>query len=148
MTHRLNSFALAALLLAALPAGAAEYEVRMLDLGSDGTMVFEPGYLRVSPGDTVTFVPADRGHSSRSVVIPEGAITWEGEPDDRISILFDTEGVYLYACFSHLPMAMVGVVQVGEPVNLGAVEAGMAELKEFFDVNAERAREYLERVQG
>ena len=33
---------------------AADHVVKMLNNGADGMMVFEPGYLNVVPGDTVT----------------------------------------------------------------------------------------------
>ncbi len=52
--------AIAALGLAGA-AQAADHEVKMLNRGSDGgMMVFEPAFLKVEPGDTVTFVAGDK----------------------------------------------------------------------------------------
>ena len=41
---------------------AADHEVKMLDNGKGGAMVFEPGFLKAEVGDTVTFVPTNKGH--------------------------------------------------------------------------------------
>src|SRR5690606_12111270 len=45
--------------LFAAPAFGADHTVKMLNQGADGMMVFEPAFLKVAPGDTVTFVPTD-----------------------------------------------------------------------------------------
>ncbi len=71
-------FALAVALGIALgtaPAVAADHEVRMLNRGEAGAMVFEPAWLEVAPGDTVTFVPTDRSHNAESIaaMLPLGA---------------------------------------------------------------------------
>ncbi len=45
--------------------------------------------------------------------------TWpEGAPDKEVRIRVDAEGVYLYVCAAHRMMGMVGVILVGNPVNL------------------------------
>ena len=57
-------------------AGLAEtFEIQMLNKGETGRMVFEPAYLAVAPGDTVTFVPASKGHNAETIkgMIPDGA---------------------------------------------------------------------------
>ena len=57
-------------------AGLAEtFEIQMLNKGETGRMVFEPAYLAVAPGDTVTFVPASKGHNVETIkgMIPDGA---------------------------------------------------------------------------
>ncbi|MGN6876665.1 pseudoazurin, partial [Neisseria sp. P0021.S007] len=43
------------MLTASLSAYAANHEIKMLDNGKDGSMVFEPGYVNAKVGDTVTF---------------------------------------------------------------------------------------------
>ena len=47
----------------AAPAMAANFEVKMLNKGADGAMVFEPALTKVAVGDTVTFIPTDKGHN-------------------------------------------------------------------------------------
>ena len=60
-----------ALLLASTlfaPAVLAEvHEVKMLNRGSDGAMVYEPDHLRIAPGDSVRFLPSHSGHNAASV---------------------------------------------------------------------------------
>ena len=55
--------ATAALIVSAAPLMAADHQVQMLNKGADGAMVFEPGFLKIAPGDTVTFIPTDKSHN-------------------------------------------------------------------------------------
>lgn len=93
------------------------HEVQMLNRSSEGRpMQFEPAFLRIAPGDTVTFVPTDKGHNSESILnlIPEGADTWKGKINEEISITFEQEGLFAYKCQPHLGLGMVGLIQVGQ----------------------------------
>jgi pseudoazurin len=106
-------------------AGAAEFEVKMLSKGVKGEMAFEPDLVRIAPGDTVHFVPVHLTHDAVSIpgMLPEGAEPFKGELDTKLSVTFTVEGVYGYKCSGHYGMGMVGLVVVGEPVNLEAVKA-------------------------
>ncbi len=117
-----------ALCFALLPisAGAAEFEVKMLSTGIKGQMVFEPDLVRVAPGDTVHFLAVNAGHDAVSIpgMLPDGAEPFKGELDKDLTVTFTVPGVYGYKCSPHYSMyGMVGVVVVGEPVNLEAVRA-------------------------
>jgi pseudoazurin len=129
--------------MAAPSAGAfaADHQVLMLNKGADGqSMQFEPAFLKVAPGDTVTFVVEDRGHNSEAIpgMIPDGAETWKGKMNQDVSVTFATEGLYAYKCMPHVGMGMVGLIQVGDGAsNLdafksaklpGKAKARMAEL--------------------
>lgn len=107
-------------------AGAADHRVDMLNKDSEGRiMQFEPAFLQIAPGDTVTFVPTDKGHNSESILemIPEGADAWKGKINEEITITFDQEGFYAYKCQPHLGLGMVGLIQVGEnPPQLDTAE--------------------------
>ena len=73
--------AVAALVLLATPAMAANFEVHMLNKGADGqAMVFEPALTKVAVGDTVTFVPTDKGHNAETIkeILPAGAEAFKG----------------------------------------------------------------------
>lgn len=103
-------------ILAAGPAFSAEHEVVMLNVGSDGQrMVYEPAFLQIEPGDTVTFRATDPTHNAEMIpgMLPEGAESWKGRINEEISITFTEEGVYGYKCLPHYGMGMVGVIQVG-----------------------------------
>ena len=105
------------LFLLSIPAFAAEYEVKMLNNGTEGMMVFEPAVLKVAVGDTVKFVATDMAHNSASVFTPPGATVWKGAMNEEISITIDKPGVYIYECTPHAMMAMVGVIQASDGLN-------------------------------
>ena len=101
---------------AALPGIAEEYEVQMLTSGPDGElMVFEPAFLQIEPGDSVTFVPADPGHNAETIdgMLPEDAEPFKGAINEEISVTFEQEGLYGYKCAPHFAMGMVGLIKVG-----------------------------------
>lgn len=98
-------------------ASAAEYEVQMLNKGSNGMpMQFEPAFLKIAPGDTVKFVPTTKGHNSETIleIAPEGAEPWKAKINEEISVTFSQEGTYAYKCLPHFALGMVGLIQVGD----------------------------------
>lgn len=134
--------AIAAFSLASFSVGAAEFEVQMLNKGADGaTMVFEPAFLQISAGDTVKFVPTDKGHNAETIkgMFPEGGNEFKGKIGEEFSVTFDVEGAYAYKCLPHFGMGMVGMIVVGEaPANLEALQAvkvppkAAAKFEEFY----------------
>lgn len=108
----------AAALLAAGPgaAAAADHEVKMLNRGAAGMMVFEPPYLKVAPGDTVTFKSVNPSHNAETIpgMLPEGAQPFKGAMSKDVTVTFEKEGIYGYKCMPHYGMGMVGVIQVGD----------------------------------
>jgi pseudoazurin len=125
-----------------------EHEVKMLNSGADGIMVFEPAVIKISKGDTINFVATDMSHNSASLdgMIPAGADSWNGALSQDISITFTEEGVYVYQCTPHAMMAMVGVIQVGEAINLDTVKAEASQKKSIFVSNTDRLDEYLSQL--
>ena len=106
-------------------AHAAEFEVKMLNKGEKGAMVFEPDFLELAPGDIVHFVPTDKGHNVETMkgMVPEGADAFKTKFNEPISVTFDKEGVYGLQCKPHYAMGMVALVVVGEPGNLDEAKA-------------------------
>ena len=106
-------------------AGAAEVEVKMLNKGADGVMVFEPALVKINPGDTVKFVATDKGHNAEIIddMMPEGGEKFVGKINEELAITFDKPGVYGYKCKPHYGMGMVGMVVVGEATNLDKAKA-------------------------
>lgn len=125
---------------------AAEHEIKMLNSGADGVMPFEPGFLNVAVGDTVKFIATDRGHNSVSTLVPKGGPSWKGAFDEEIVVKLDTEGVYIYQCDPHVPMAMLGVIQVGEAVNLSEAQKAAKDLSAKFVMNKDRLDKYMAQV--
>lgn len=97
------------------PSFAAEHKVLMLNYGTDGSMVFEPSYVKAEPGDTITFVPQNSSHYVQSYAVPEGVTPRKGKLDEAFTVTVEKEGVYLYYCPPHLMMAMIGVIQSASP---------------------------------
>lgn len=109
------------------PAAAADFEVHMLNKGAEGAMVFEPAFVKVAPGDTVTFIPTDKGHNVETIkgMIPDGADAFKSKINETYKVTFDKPGAYGVKCTPHVGMGMVGFVAVGDaPANLGAVKTG------------------------
>ena len=117
--------ALGAALAFAQQAGAAEHEIRMLNKGEKGVMVFEPALVHAAPGDTVRFVAVDKGHNAETVkgMLPEGAEPFKGKINEEIVVTLDKEGVYGIKCQPHYGMGMVALIEVGAPVNLEEAKA-------------------------
>ncbi len=137
--------ALALAAVAALPsaAQAKEWQVKMLNKGSDGKlMVFEPAFLAVKPGDTVKFLATDKGHNAESVadMLPAGAKPFKGKINEEIVVGFNKPGLYGYKCLPHTGMGMVGVVQVGNAANKAQVTAAAQKLP---GLGKKRMNEYL-----
>ncbi|MBN3561469.1 pseudoazurin [Aliamphritea spongicola] len=138
-----------ALLLSALtvtPAYAAEYEVKMLNANEEGNMVFEPSVLQVEVGDTVTFIPSDPVHDSISVLTPAGANSWHGKRDQKISVVINKEGVYIYKCAPHYYYGMVGVIHAGNPVNLAEAQQAAKDISSKFLMNKDRLINYVDQL--
>jgi pseudoazurin len=125
----LKTAAIASLLVGALlgsaPVNAAEHQVQMLNKGAEGVMVFEPSFLKIAPGDTVHFVATDKGHNVLSVegMMPAGATPFAGKMNEDVTVTFDQPGAYGVECKPHYGMGMVGLIIVGDPVNLAEAKA-------------------------
>ena len=126
----------------------SEHTVKMLNSGDGGQMIFEPAVLKVSVGDTIHFKAADMSHNSASIdgMLPDGAESWSGQMNADISVTLDTEGVYVYQCDPHVMMAMIGVIQVGEAVNMNEIKTASNNLKSSFVMNADRIDTYLSQL--
>jgi pseudoazurin len=106
-------------------AAAETFEIKMLNKGEEGSMVFEPAFVAAQPGDTITFVPATKGHNAETIkgMFPEGFEGFKSKMNKEFSITLDQEGLYGIKCTPHYGMGMVALIQVGEPANLEEVVA-------------------------
>lgn len=115
----------AALLLAS-PVFAANIDVKMLNKGAEGVMVFEPAYIKANPGDTVTFISVDKGHNVESIkdMIPQGVEAFKGKINQDYVLTVTEPGAYLIKCTPHYAMGMIALVVVGDnPANLDQIVA-------------------------
>jgi len=123
--RKVMSLAAFALLMSASMTLAAEVEVKMLNKGAEGLMVFEPALVKIEPGDTVRFVATDKSHNAESIknMLPEGAAPFAGKMSEDVAVTFDKSGVYGIKCMPHYAMGMVALVVVGKPDNLDQAKA-------------------------
>ncbi len=98
-------------------AQADTHQIRIIDHSENQAMSFKPLFLKVNPKEKVVFKPAYPGHATESVFLPKGAKSWKAKPMEEIEISLEVEGIYLYACQYHWNIGMVGIIQVGRPVN-------------------------------
>lgn len=112
-----KSLAAAAILaLAPMSALADTIEVKMLNKGEAGSMVFEPRFVSANVGDTVVFVPVDKGHNAETMkgMVPEGQDDFTGKMNKEVSVELTAEGMIGVKCKPHLGMGMVMVIKVGD----------------------------------
>jgi pseudoazurin len=131
-----------AVLMSANTAPAAEVEVKMLNKGAEGMMVFEPALVKIEPGDTVKFVATDKSHNAESIkaMLPEGATPFAGKMNEDVAVIFDKPGAYGVKCMPHYGMGMVALVVVGKPDNLDQARAApqIGKAKQVFAVLFDR----------
>jgi len=126
---KLLLFALAVALAGPIQAKTAT--VKMLNSGAAGAMVFEPAFVKVSPGDSVTFAPTNPSHNAESItsIMPAGATPFKATVNQAITVKFTKPGLYGVKCAPHLGLGMVALVQVGNASpNLAQAKAEAAKL--------------------
>ena len=115
---------LATLFLGSL-AAAETFEIKMLNKGEAGQMVFEPAFLSANVGDTISFIPASKGHNAETIkdMLPEGAEQFKSKLSKEFSVTLTAEGIYGIKCTPHYSMGMIALIQVGSPVNLDTAKS-------------------------
>jgi pseudoazurin len=110
---------------------AKVWEVKMLNKGTQKIkgryekMVFEPNLLFIQKGDSVKFIPVQKGHNVQSLrgkgALPKGASTWKSKMNKEHIQLFSVAGVHGIECKPHYAMGMVGAIVVDKNIkNLDA----------------------------
>ena len=98
---------------------AADIEVKMLNKGEEGKMIFEPSFIKAQKGDNIIFIPTDKGHMAASIkgMIPEGAKKFKSKINKKFTYTVDVEGLYGIRCTPHYANGMVALIQVGDSVD-------------------------------
>jgi pseudoazurin len=104
------------LLLAPGMALAETHEVRMLNRGETGSMVYEPDFLLLATGDTVRFIATHPSHNAASIseIWPTDVPEVKGRINEEIEVTFDQPGTYGIKCSPHYTMGMVMMIRVGD----------------------------------
>ena len=103
---------------------AADMTIDMLNKNADGErMVYSTEVAKVAIGDTITWLPASKGHNVHFISAPDGIELVKSKMNKEFSFTFEKEGIYLYQCTPHKAMGMIGLVVVGENTdNLDSVK--------------------------
>ena len=86
-------------------------------MSDEGSMVFEPAFIKINAGDSITFEMTDAGHNAATVYGPAGSVPFDTKYKPSTTIKFDVSGLYLYKCSPHAMMAMAGIIQVSDTNN-------------------------------
>ena len=102
---------------------SADMSIDMLNKLGKEKMVYSVDVAEIDVGDTITWLPASKGHNVHFIAGPDG---WElpkkSKNNKEVAITFDTPGVYLYQCTPHASMGMIALVIVdGDTSNLDAI---------------------------
>ena len=110
-----------------ISANAADKSIDMLNKKGKEKMIYSEEIASVDVGDTITWLPASKGHNVQFVLVPDGAEKEKSKISAEFSYTFEQEGVYLYVCTPHATMGMIGVVMVGNTPS---------------DINLDKAKKY------
>ena len=108
---------------------ADDMNIDMLNKRADGEkMVYSVDVANINVGDTITWLPASKGHNVHFIAGPDG---WElpkkSKNNKEVAITFDVPGVYLYQCTPHASMGMIALVVVGDDTsNIEAIKKAKA----------------------
>ena len=93
----------------------ADITVDMLNKRDDGAkMVYSEDISRVDVGETITWLPTDKGHNVEFIAGPDGfEIPKKSKLNKEYSFTFEVPGVYLYQCTPHKGLGMIALVVVG-----------------------------------
>lgn len=124
---------------------AKTYEIKSYNSYDGQSMVFAPTLLNVQVGDEIKFIPEDKGHNTKSLLLPEGAKPWESDYGVEFTLKLEKEGVYIYECQSHGLMGMSGIIQVGKAVNQKEAKAFYGDYKKKLVMNKNRLDSFFEK---
>ncbi len=99
-----------------MTANAADVTIDMLNKDASGRkMVYSKEIAEVVVGDTITWLPASKGHNVHFISAPDGVKKLpKSKFNKEFSYTFEKEGIYLYQCTPHKGMGMIALVVVGD----------------------------------
>ena len=93
---------------------SADMSIDMLNKLGKEKMVYSVDVAEINVGDTITWLPASKGHNVHFIAGPDGwDLPKKSKNNKEVAITFDTPGIYLYQCTPHASMGMIGLVVVG-----------------------------------
>ena len=99
------------------PSLAADVTIEMLNKDADGNrMVYSQEIAKIEVGDTVTWLPASKGHNVEMISSPND-MKFKSKNGKEAKITFDMPGIYYYWCTPHKGMGMIVLVVVGNDLS-------------------------------
>ena len=90
----------------------ANYQVTMNDRDSAGNrLAFDKEILSISSGDSVTWLPVDKGHNIEMVASPNN-LKFSSSAGEEVTLKFEDPGIYYYRCSPHKSAGMIGLIIV------------------------------------
>ena len=91
----------------------------MLNVRSDGqSMVYSIDVAKIEIGDTVTWLPKDKGHNVEFILGPNAIeLPKKSRINQEFSFTFEKTGIYFYQCTPHKSMGMIAIVIVGNDLS-------------------------------
>tara|TARA_B100000212_G_C27301075_1_gene501525 strand:+ start:427 stop:864 length:438 start_codon:yes stop_codon:yes gene_type:complete len=98
---------------------SADMSIDMLNRNDAGDkMVYSTEVAKIDVGDTITWLPATKGHNVHFIAGPDGwDLPKKSKNGKEVAITFDTPGIYLYQCTPHASMGMIALVVVGDDLS-------------------------------
>ena len=102
---------------------SADMSIDMLNKLGKEKMVYSVDVAEIDAGDTITWLPATKGHNVQFIAGPDGwDLPKKSKNNKEVAITFNTPGIYLYQCTPHASMGMIGLVVVGgDTSNIDAI---------------------------
>ena len=102
---------------------SADMSIDMLNKLGKEKMGYSVDVAEIDAGDTITWLPATKGHNVHFIAGPDGwDLPKKSKNNKEVAITFDTPGIYLYQCTPHASMGMIALVIVdGDTSNLDAI---------------------------
>ena len=100
------------------PVQAKEIKIDMLNKMGKEKMVYSVDVAKVDVGDTITWLPKDKGHNVEFKKGPDGVkLPKKSKINQKYSYTFEKSGMYFYWCTPHKAMGMIGLVIVGNDIS-------------------------------
>ncbi len=104
---------------------SADVTIEMLNKNKETKkrMVYSQELVKIDAGQSVEWVPTDKGHNVEMLAGPDGYdLPKKTKLGETVNIKFTVPGIYLYQCSPHAAMGMIGIVVVGgDTSNMDAI---------------------------
>ena len=106
---------------------AADVTIEMLNKNKETKkrMVYSQELVKIDAGQTIEWVPTDKGHNVEMLAGPDGyELPKKTKLNQPVNMTFKVPGIYLYQCSPHAALGMIGLIVVGgDTSNMDAIKS-------------------------